>query len=535
MPRIKEFTNTQTIDAGPLAGAAQDQERAGYYAGQSLEQGATRIVQGIGIAEEHIASNESAKLAADLSTAHAELATEWEESLASADPNDHELATRFQEQKVKPRLAKIGEGLLTNQAQNNFTRMSAGVNADLFTKSTADQARLAGEAAITNLDTTINQQSNVSRADPTGLAHSLSFTKNYIDGLVADHRIPREAAIKLQRQAQEKIAQSAIDGAIEKNASAAAEALQRGDYNDLLPGDKIASAIDAADRRIRLDNEAKRQADRDADEAKKEAANQAYSDNVSQILRDPKNVNLRGIADNPLLTGPQKTELYHFRESVMGGDEGKKLGAGFWSAYQKVTATGKKIDPNEIYRMAGPDGPLTLAGANELVEISKRRQSDESKGDYSSQVATKFFSMIHDKIMTPEGIDRRDIDRDQAESDSFKAFMNMNERYKVGRAKGLTQRQLLDPDSKEYIGYDLKDYQGHFNDSTFVDTKPAVASSFNIGDLDKMPAGKEGSPKGIAELQSAVRGGFISRDKAKEYAAKRGWVASGAMVPPVKD
>lgn len=261
MPRIKEYSNTQAFDPGALVTAGRVQEVAGYQSGMALERGISEVNQGIKDTEQHIAQTETTKLAADMATAHAELADQWRQAVQKADPNDHELASRFMEKNVKPRLETMGQGLITQQAQDLYTRSSAGLSAELFTRSAADQAGLAGEAAITNLDTTKNQLSNVVRGDPSSLENVQSLANITIDGLVSAYGLPREKAEELGRSVRGEIAKAAAYGAADLNPDAALQSFASGRYDKWLDGTEVKAAAGYAEQQKRAAETAKRAAE----------------------------------------------------------------------------------------------------------------------------------------------------------------------------------------------------------------------------------------------------------------------------------
>lgn len=261
MPRIKEYSNTQTIDPGSLSNLARAQEVSGYQSGLALSKGINEINQGVKDTESHIAQTETTKLAADMATAHAELADQWRQEVQKADPNDHELASRFMDKVVKPRLEGMGQNLITQQGNDLYSRASAGLAAELFTRSAADQAGLAGEAAVTNLDTTKNQLSNVVRGDPSSLENVQSLANITIDGLVSAYGLPREKAEQLGREVRGQIAKSAAYGAADLNPDAALKSFAEGRYDKWLDGTEVKSAAGYAMERQKANENAKRAAE----------------------------------------------------------------------------------------------------------------------------------------------------------------------------------------------------------------------------------------------------------------------------------
>ena len=287
MARIREYTNRESIDTGPLVNAARGAQISGEVIGQSIKQGIGAVQQGIGEVEKHVAQSETSKLMADFATAQAELTTQWRDTAAKADPNDHDVADRFMQEVVAPRLEKMGEGLDTEQGQAMYARAAAGLHADLFQKTAADQSSLAGVAAITNLDTVTNQLSTTVRNDPAGFKSAIAMSNLTIEGLVQNEQLPRDKALELGQKIRAQIAQSAFIGMADQNPDAAKAALANGDFNDYIDG-TIAKTLDSyADQRKNAQNADQRAADAALRKQQKDQAD-AVSSAISASMIDPK-------------------------------------------------------------------------------------------------------------------------------------------------------------------------------------------------------------------------------------------------------
>lgn len=473
MARIKEYNSQQAFSGDAFGNTARAQESSGYYQGRYLEQGAQKIEQGIKTTEEHVAANETSKLAADMATAHAELATEWNDALAHADPNDHEAANRFMEQRVKPRLSKIGEGLLTEQAQGLFARSSAGVGAELFTKTAADQARLAGEAAITNLDTVKNQLSNVARGDPTSLNSTLFSSDAAVDELVRSHNLPSEEAIKLKRAVRSEIAKSAVDGAIDNNAVEAKKALDRGDYNDLLDGTTINALRNTADQHIKAEEAAKRLADAEQRRQESDAA-ETFANQVRTSTTDPE-------------TGVNRLPPDYYKKVV---EYGKMPGAQT-GTLNSLYAVGAAMERNPILRSdvdtrtnfmgriwLGKDDPnkLTLADVDAAFGDFKLNKADHTMmrqaimdADKDPNKAENMRELSRVMSSLKSTITKSSMFTSDADGDSRFGMMQQDKtnQFLDGLKNGVSAKAMLDPTSKDYIFKDVQRYQPAQNSTRF--------------------------------------------------------------------
>jgi hypothetical protein len=304
MPRIRTYTNKETIRPDDRVMAANDraagasvslgraQQESGYYSGQAMSSGIRALAGGVQEVEQHIAQNETGKLAADFATAQAELTTQWNEVAKKADPNDHEAANRFMTEVVRPRLDQMGDGLLTQQGQSLYQKAVAGLHADLFAKTTADQASLAGQAAIVNLDTVKNQLSQTVRNDPSGFKGALAMANITTEGLVSTYNLPRDKALVLGQQVREEIAKSAFIGMADKNPTAARAALAAGEFNDYFDGTTAKTMDSYAEAQMKAETEAQKAAVIETRRQQKEAY-QSSSAALSASLVDPQTGDLR--------------------------------------------------------------------------------------------------------------------------------------------------------------------------------------------------------------------------------------------------
>jgi hypothetical protein len=123
-----------------------------------------------------------------------------------------------------------------------------------------------------------------------------------------------------------------------------------------------------------------------ADEKAKKDANDQAADGYIKRLHSPDANQLKGVMDDilndPHLTYETRNALANAAERQVGSDIKDASGAygpGFWDAYKKVTAPNgdpnRIADPNAILTRAGPDGDLTLAGAEKLRSILMQNQA----------------------------------------------------------------------------------------------------------------------------------------------------------------
>lgn len=411
MGKIREYTNTQGIDTGPLSTQARAVQEAGYYSGQSYRQGVDALRTGVQEVEQHVAQNEITKLSADMATAQAELSTQWNELASSADPNDHELAANFLEKVAKPRIAKIGEGLLTEQAQQMFTKASAGLNADLFVKTTADQSQLAGQAAILNLDTVKNQLSTAVRNDPTSFKGALNMVDLTTEGLVKAYNLPRGKAMEMSHEIKSELAKSALIGMADANPAAAKDALARGDFNDYIDGTTAKTMESYADSQEKAGAEQERAAAAEQRRQEKDAADNVATA-ISTSMINPDTGDLQVPAD-----APKNIVRYGM---MPGADPGQvRAMMNMVKTINNDAEKGKRAitDPNTYSTFSS----RMFLGASDPNQLSlKEIYQARADGHLSDRDFAFFYKAANDAVKNPQKT---------AEQKDFQEFLKSNKSY----------------------------------------------------------------------------------------------------------
>jgi hypothetical protein len=117
--------------------------------------------------------------------------------------------------------------------------------------------------------------------------------------------------------------------------------------------------------------------------AKKEASDKAQSDLVSEIIRGAGPEVIQKIANNPVLEGPQKENLYKFATTDGGIEDPLSYGPGYVETMKRVMApsddASKITDFSEVIKLRN-EGQLTRKGAADLIQTMQliRKQPDQA-------------------------------------------------------------------------------------------------------------------------------------------------------------
>lgn len=228
-------------------------------------------------------------------------------TLAKANPNDPNLARKFNDQVLEPQIEKFQGAFQTEEGQKWAQAEAQRFREHMFTKTAADTSTMAGNEAVTNLDVTMKSLSRLSAADPTPATvdHAKSAWESAVEATIAAHpNLTADQASKLRTELLEKGKQSIEHGFIYGLGNTNPDAAL-----DMLHGGYKFEAIDGADeeRAVRTYQHAKhydealsrQENDRNAkvasDVAEVEFMKKLYSDDPAErakatatsVLNDP--------------------------------------------------------------------------------------------------------------------------------------------------------------------------------------------------------------------------------------------------------
>jgi len=244
------------------------------------------------------------------------------------------------------------------------------------------------------------------------------------------------------------------------------------------------------------------------------------------------------------LQGGKKEELFKLIDAAVKDpdNELKKYGAQFWPTLQRIWADPSSPDRittvDQLHQVAGPGKGVTLAGLEKLeTELLKPKTP---AGEGTTYLLKGFVEAGHARI-APNST--REFP-DQKGEDRFQTWLgHALGQYDTGLRAGKSPTELLTPDSKDYIGKDIKLYEAPVNADAYKD-KPAPAHWWSgwfgsgTGAAPAAPASGAYNPDmatSLGDLQAAVRAGKITSDDARAYALHHKWVRPDpvALAPPI--
>lgn len=216
-------------------------------------------------------------------------------------------------------------------------------------------------------------------------------------------------------------------------------------------------------------------------------------------------------------------------------NDGGSLGAAWWPIYNKVMS-GEIEDPSDlgVYLQAElkQNSPLSKSGLKAIVQEMEYFNTPEGKAFKAAEF--DFMQKAAKQIIgRTQGVT---YNLPTVNDPKVREFMQqVMPQIRSGRQKGLTAAQLFDPDSKDYIGGGIKQFQRTMAENFSQSTKAMndilkPGQKFDIKSLDTL-SDNTGDVEGNKKLQEAVAKKQISAKEAREYSIKRGWARHRYEVP----
>lgn len=476
MPNIATYENTlegpQPTDRGSSAFAMEGRRVGQFYHQVGADIGGTVARIGTDI-QNHDTHVELMQQAADISTAHAELVQQANQIAATTKPEDVEKAMDdFREKVVKPRLDALGAKYQTEGAQDTFIRARAGIEDDLFTRTSTDAARSVAAGAVANVQTMGNQWSSAALADPTGFDNYIKLSDLYIDGLVhppgGGMGLPIDQALILKKEVAHNIARSAGLGMARSNPAAFADFQKSGKLDPYLTGEEQSSLVGAAAEYGRADAAAQRAAEAETRRQQTELFNNSANQIVAEATQP----------DGTFTVSPDLMKRAVDASMLPGGADS---GAGrafldFMHRAAKPEAITQVSDPATYAALRSRTDPNS---ANPLTDVDLRKEF--AGGRLSPKDYNELHSVIKPGADPTETRNRQDLDRfigamkpaiiqapgfasnPQATSVANRQFYNFQiaatNAFNDGIKAGYTPDEMLrDVKSKHYIGNIVPQY-----------------------------------------------------------------------------
>lgn len=454
MPRIKEYLST-TESQGPTRNPGPSTDIAGSF-GRSL-QGLGQAVEGVAdVVYKREEQDEILNLNQKMAQAH----VDWKKDLDDRVQRG-ELDIDGMNEEMQEYFGQMEGNLKTRGGQQYFRQQATNLQGNLIESAMASQAQLAATKAKASYQNGLNLQTSALISDPTAYDMVKSQQLSTIDELVRTGGLPADKAEELKLVTRKELATSAVQGWIDINPDAAKKDLMTGRWDTEFDGDtknKLMGNIDQAIRAKEIERE--RQQKR-FEELQKKEREKIQNDFLAKM-------NSGELSTDDIL----KSKLEPF------GSGSKEQ---FLGMLEKANKGGIKTDP-QVYQMTLqriylPDGdPSKLVDEGEINHLiasgqisledgrTLRRevQGDGTQaGELKKTMIGNLMKEANAKLAKPNAMGI--VDPDGARSfANYSAFFYQN--YEDQIKNGKTPAQLLTPDSPDYLGKYIVNFQKSASD-----------------------------------------------------------------------
>ena len=385
MPRIPRPRSSPTLPT-PFAtpemfGAAEG--RAVENLGQTVSQIGDMVTQ-------RKVQSEITKLSSEFARAQAELTTEWQRTLRTADPTDTEVASRFQQEVVQARLQELSGLASTREAQMQYQRMAGAFSANFMQTTAQGQMRLDTVNALEQFNTTVNQLGDVVTADPSQLGAAMMSAEIALDGFRAAYGIDPERYGQMLAETRNGIAMTGARAAIDADPARGRAMVEAGAFSEFISGDEKMRLIEYADRLGSAQNAAATAATKNAaKQARFDLQRRAYLPN-GQINKEALPALVAEAANNPVFaTAPaEQAAVLNMLNRMAKDDKGDTMrtdGEVYMGLLNRATLP--LNDPNrltekEVYRMVGRG--LSATDASRLTGVISDGGGQVEKSFYTA-------------------------------------------------------------------------------------------------------------------------------------------------------
>lgn len=447
MGNIKEYTR-QVGAPGPIETrrpSAEDFGAATFQGQENFGRAVTNVGEMLQKREEQ---SELSQLQVKVSEINAKHTIKWEETLKTADPNDKEVVTKFNEE-FENELSAVTENINTRAGQLFFEKQSAGLKGSFLEATTRGQAELAGRAAKLNYSKSLDNYTTGLVSDPSSFGKMLQMHE---DGLQAQMQsgMPRHVADQLRYEGSEKLALSAINGWIKLDPKGTINDLKNGKWDTFIDGEKKRVMLGRADEEIsgRLADEERARAV--AERAKKAAQEDTQKQFLDMLEKDELTWEMISKSN---LDGFGSGSREQFRQMMKAKAERppKTDPATFRALYERINLPDG--DPKKITSEAELN-EYVIRGSLQYDDLNNLR--DEIQGTKTTEgkniIAMKKKVMDAAEAALVKKNNLTGISDPIGEENMLRFQSLFFAQYKELKKAGKSDIELLDPDSKDYLG-----------------------------------------------------------------------------------
>lgn len=480
MPQLPSYDNTITpqqpgdLGAESFISAARRIGPLEHAAGEAMQQGAEALGKSLGNIyqqrENAAGDREVLQLASQSALMQADHTKQWNALTASTDPNNLDAAARsFVQDTLLPDSQNFIAQAKTERGRVYAQRAMDEYQGHAVNRMFADSAKAAGDAAVTNLTSTKNTLAGNALRDPATIDQGIATWNGAIDAMKGNPNLDQEQRSKLEalkRHGAGEIAAAGLFSGIEADPTGSGLArLESGKYSEFLTGEQEMTLRNHADVVSRARLLQQRMDESEGRRVDKEAMDQELADLTTSTI-DPATGNIR-LPDDYMQRVLRLPSMAGAKDNPAAVREALNFGRSIIAEQAKGTPTATNPATYQDFsdRMFRPSGDPQQLTAAELFRA-------KAQGRLSDKDFAFFHSAINAGAKNPEAVEderqfKNYLTTVTQPGGSNPALIDPQAKYTFeqakraafysGRSAGTPAKDLLDPQSKSFIGFPSKD------------------------------------------------------------------------------
>lgn len=456
MPVIREY-NRQFSATGPIETRMRTGDDFGGREARALGQVGQGLQKAGDVLYKRAEQHELSELNAKLSKAQADNAIDFENLVRTAEPGDKNIFEEFNK-KADERLNKIGENLSTGAGRNYFRTAAAKIKGQIVVNAAQTQADLDGEKAVIDYTSSKNDLSASLVSDPSSLNLARDLHNQGLDNLVAAGYLPAKEAAKLKQTGDRDLVKSSIRGWIKLDPGFAKEKIASGEFDTELGGDgkiQMLAEVEQAVRAKEVDLERRKRRQQELLQAEQEQTQNEFLKAMSegnlttdQILSS----NLEAFG-----SGSKDQFIRMLKAENENGGKLKTSAGTFIALFDRINLP--EGDPNKITDES--DLNEYLGRGLSYTDLTKLRQeitgNKTEKGRVENNLKKQLFQIAKGQLTKSN--DMLGIKDPEGDENMLMFQIFAYDQIEQYRKEGKPIRDLLNPDSKDYLGNYISNYR----------------------------------------------------------------------------
>jgi hypothetical protein len=451
MPQIKEYV-TRTDAPNTVQEKRMSGEEMGAV-GRQFQRMGESIVGVAEVVKRRKEQDEISDITVSMSQVHTEFTNRLNEEVRKGTVNSEEFTKQYDEQ-----ISKMSEKYSTSGGREYLKKSNASMRSHFMEGAFAGQAEIAGVKARENYKTTFNNFSSGLMGDPSSFGVVLQQHNSFIEESVKRGSLPAAAAEQLRTEGEKDLAKAAVRGWADLNPAEAKAQLESGQWDSLIDGDIKKQLLGEVENEIKgREVESERQR-KEQDRLKLEEQSKVQNDFLEKMVAGqltPKDIlrsNLEAFGSG------SKEQFLRMLEGDVKDAQKIKTDAGVYQdVFNRVhlpDGDPRKItDENEINSYFGKG--LTLSDIRALR--GEFQGKGTVQGKIESQLKANIMQLAKSKLSKTNPMTGM---KDAAGDEQVQKWtIFMQEQLAEGKKNGISVKDMLDPNSKEYIGKFIGNYQ----------------------------------------------------------------------------